>query len=229
MSRSDDKTGIQHEAPVTYRPYKRLGANRTLGELRSEVLYAVREILRNGSYDSLTIEQVAAKTDVSRRTLYNLFEDKDDIYRQTCESLIASVSDLVVHEIPERMSSIDGIRFYIASCIEVYNSAASKDLLLAVARDGARQAWLPLAYDRSIRVPLIRVCEMFVMKKSRRMPLPAEVPRDISVQISDIVKSMTIVPLVFNYLDESPEITARQIDIIAQGYSHVIDGKAGRI
>lgn len=216
------------QAAVAQRAYKRLGTGRSRGELRSDILYAVRETLRDGSYETFTIEQVAAKTSISRRTIYNLFQDKDDIYRQSCENLIKLVADLVVDEIPERMSSIDGIRFYITSCIDVFGNTAAQDLLRSVARDGAQHPWLVSSYYRHVREPLIRVCELFLLKKSRRTPLSIGAPRYIAVQVMDIVKSMTIAPLVFNYRDPVSEILPEQMDIIAQAYASLVEGKAGR-
>lgn len=211
------------------RPYKRLASTRSRGDLRSDVLYAVRETLRLGSYESLTIEQVAAKASVSRRTLYNLFQDKDDIYRQSCENLIRTVSDLVVDEIPERMSPVDGIRFYIASCIDVYSNTATKDLLCTVVRDGAHQPWLPIAYYRHVRDPLVRVCELFLLKKSRRSALAPGAPRIVGIQIADIVKSITTADLIFNHKDSHPQISPTQTEMIAQAYTSIIDNKLIRI
>lgn len=222
------KVDIEQGPLSANRPYKRLGTARSRGELRSEILYAVRETLRHGTYETLTIEQVASRTSISRRTIYNLFQDKDDIYRQSCESLIRSVADLVVDEIPERMSAIDGIRFYISSCIDVYSNAAAQDLLRSVARDGAQQPWLVTSYYRHVREPLIRVCELFLLKKSRRTPLAIGAPRYIGVQVMDIVKSMTIAPLVFNYQDPVSEMMPEQVDIIAQAYASILDGKTGK-
>lgn len=209
--------------PANTRPYKRLAVTRSRGDLRSDVLYAVRETLRLGSYETLTIEQVAAKASVSRRTLYNLFQDKDDIYRQSCESLIRNVADLVVDEIPERMSTIDGIRFYISSCVDVYGNAATKDLLCTVVRDGAHQAWLPTAYYRHVRDPLVRVCELFLLKKSRRSNLAPGVPRLVGIQIADIVKSISTADIIYNHKGSHPQLSSEQIDMIAQAHASIID------
>lgn len=217
---------LEQASPVNARPYKRIGVTRSRGDLRSDILYAVRETMRQGSYETLTIEQVAAKTAVSRRTLYNLFQDKDDIYRQSCESLIRTVADLVIDEIPERMSTIDGLRFYIAACTEVYGSPAAKDLLRSVARDGAHQPWLVSAYYRHVREPLIRACELFLLKKSRRAPLAVDAPRHIGIQVADIVKSITIAPLIFNHDDTASEMMPQQMEIIAQAYAGIVEGSA---
>jgi len=208
------------------RPYKRLGVNRSRGQLRSELMDAAREILRDGSYEKLTIEQIAAKATISRRTLYNLFQDKDDIYRQTCEHLIKTVGDLMVDEIPERMSAIDGIRFYVASCMEIYSNAATKDLLRIVVRDGAQHPWIAKAYSKQIRSPLIRACELFILKKTRRAPMANGAPYHVGAQIADIVKFQVIGPLIFGLDNVSVDMSTEQLDIIIQAYSGIIDGTA---
>jgi hypothetical protein len=208
------------------RPYKRLGVNRSRGQLRSELIDAAREILRDGSYEKLTMEQIAAKATISRRTLYNLFQDKDDVYRQTCEHLIKTVGDLMVDEIPERMSAIDGMRFYVESCMEIYSNAATKDLLRIVVRDGAQHPWIAKAYSRQIRSPLIRVCELFVLKKSRRTPMTNGAPYHVGAQVADIVKFQVLGPLIFGLDNVSADMSTEQLNIITQAYACILDGAA---
>jgi AcrR family transcriptional regulator len=204
--------------------YKRVGTSRSRGELRLEILNAVRVALRAGSYETLTMEQVAARAAISRRTLYNLFTDKDELYRSSCELLVKSISEKVTDEIPEKMSATDGMRFFVEACMEVYNNDAAVDLILSVVRDGAHQRWLVQAYHRDVHDRLVRACENFILKQSRRSPLPPGVPRYIGEQLVGVVKSLTVGSHVFGHLTQPVPPTHDRLDVLAAAYAAIISG-----
>jgi AcrR family transcriptional regulator len=204
--------------------YKRVGTSRSRGELRLEILNAVRVALRAGSYETLTMEQVAARAAISRRTLYNLFTDKDELYRSSCELLVKSISEKVTDEIPEKMSAADGMRFFVEACMEVYNNDAAVDLILSVVRDGAHQRWLVQAYHRDVHDRLVRACENFILKQSRRSPLPPGVPRYIGEQLVGVVKSLTVGSHVFGHLTQPVPPTHDRLDVLAAAYAAIISG-----
>lgn len=207
--------------------YKRVGTKRSRGELRLEILNAVRVALRAGSYETLTMEQVAARAAISRRTLYNLFTDKDELYRSSCELLVKNISEKVADEIPEKMSAADGMRFFVEACMEVYNNNAAVDLILSVVRDGAHQQWLVQAYHREIHDRLVRACENFILKQSRRSPLPPGVPRYIGEQLVGVVKSLTVGSYVFGHLTQPAPPTHDRLDVLSSAYAAIIAGTSG--
>jgi AcrR family transcriptional regulator len=206
------------------REYKRIGTGRSRGQLRIEILGAVRIALRGGSYETLTMEQVAARAAISRRTLYNLFADKDDLYRSSCELLLKNVADKVTDEIPEKMSAVDGMRFFVEACMEVYNSDAAVDLILSVVRDGAQQRWLVQGYHREVHDRLVRASENFILKQSRRSPLPPSVPRFVGEQLVGVVKSLTVGSHVFGHITRPSPPTPDRLDVLARAYASVISG-----
>lgn len=204
--------------------YNRIGTGRSRGQLRLDILGAVRVVLRAGSYETLSMEQVAARAAISRRTLYNLFNDKDDLYRSSCELLLKVVADTVTDEIPERMSAADGMRFFVAACMEVYNNEAADDLVLSVVRDGARQQWLVESYHREVHDRLVRTSENFILKQSRRSPLAPGVPRYVGEQVVWVIKSLTVGNHVFGHATRPLPPTAERLDVLALAYAAVLEG-----
>lgn len=202
--------------------YTRLGVGRTRGELRLDILNATSRALRGGSYETLTMEQVATQASISRRTLYNLFFDKDDIYKSSREHLIKTAAALVAEEIPERMSPLDGLRFFIQSCVDVYGNPASTDLIISIVRDGTHQPWLVQQYEREIHDRLVRACENFVLKQCRRFPLAPGVPRHIGEQLVGIVKSLTLGPAIFCNSKQKDPPTDKQLELLAFAYSSLM-------
>lgn len=214
--------------PKLQRRFMRKGTRLTRGQLRSFVLDAVRVLLRNSSYEKMSMEQVAATASISRRTLYNLFEDKDELYHSCCERVLCVVRDKIAPEIPERMAPDDGMRFFISNCQEVYGSEAAIDLMLAVVRDGTCQSWLVDAYHRDINHRLVQICENFVLKKSRHKPMKPTMPRHISEQLVGVVKSLTVGPYIFGRADQTGKVAGDRLEILASAYSAMIwDSRIG--
>lgn len=205
--------------------YKRLGTRRSRGDLRNEILDAVGRALRSGSYESLSMEHVAAQASISRRTLYNLFVDKDDLYRSSRERLLKSVSDMVTDEVPTSMSAADGMRFFVACCMDVYASEEATDIMLSVVRDGAHQQWLVQAYHRDVHDRLVRTCENFILKLSHRALLAPDVPRYIGEQLVGIVKSLTVGPHIFGNARPHVSPTQDRLEVLAEAYSAILESR----
>jgi AcrR family transcriptional regulator len=210
-------------ASRTYRQkYKRIGVGRSRGELGIAILDAVRKVLRNGSYDTLSMEEVAAAASTTRRTLYNLFLDKDDLYRNSCERLLKEVAEAVTDEIPENMNPNDGMRYFISSCLEIYSTEAAADLLLTLVRDGSQHPWLVQAYNKDVHDRLVRACENYILKQCRHAPLAPGAPRYIGEQVVGSIKSLNTGPLIFGQTNLSPPHTNARIEILANAYSSLM-------
>lgn len=202
--------------------YRRMGTGRSRGQLRIDILDAVRLTLRSGSYETLSMEQVAARAAISRRTLYNLFTDKDELYRTSCEQLLREVADKVTDEIPERMAAADGLRYFVAACMEVYDNDAARDLVSSVVRDGARQHWLVEGYHREVHDRLVRASENFLLKKSRHSPLAVGVPRYVGEQVVCVVKSLTVGSKIFGLQDRQLSPGKDRLELLAIAYSAIL-------
>jgi TetR/AcrR family transcriptional regulator, mexJK operon transcriptional repressor len=56
---------------------------------RAAVLAAARTLFLNHGYDGTTMEDVAAKAGLTKRTLYNNYGDKDSLFRQVIDDTVA--------------------------------------------------------------------------------------------------------------------------------------------
>ena len=56
---------------------------------RALVLQAARAVFLDAGYHGATLERVAAEAGLAKRTIYNLYADKDTLYRETILSAIA--------------------------------------------------------------------------------------------------------------------------------------------
>lgn len=210
------------------RRYKRTGVKPTRGQMRDVILNIVRDALIHRSYEKLSMEEVAVAASVTRRTLYNLFVDKNDLYRSACERALKAVTSNMPEEIPERMSPTDGLRFFADVCHSVFGSEGAIALAVAVVRDGAHQPWLVSAYHRDVGCRLVQTCENFILKKSRHQPLPPGIPRYISEQILNSVRSNIVDPYLYGRAGRVEPIADDQLHLVANAYATMIwDSKIG--
>lgn len=216
---------LEAATPAYRHKYKRMGVGRSRGELHIAILEAVRKVLRSGSYETLSMEEIAATASTTRRTLYNLFLDKDEIYRSSCERLLKEVSEAVTDEIPENMTPNDGMRFFISSCLEIYSTTAAADLLLTIVRDGSQHPWLVQAYNKEVHDRLVRTCENYVLKQCRHAPLAPGVPRYIGEQLVGCVKMLNTGPLIFGQKKLTGPHTEARLGILADAYSCLISSR----
>jgi AcrR family transcriptional regulator len=210
-------------APRKYaRKYKRLRTGRSQAEQRATILDAVRHTLRTSSYEAFSMEEIAARALVTRRTLYNQFTNKDELYRSSCEALLIAVGSIVTDDIPERLPPEDGLRFFVERCMEVYGSEAALDLILSVVRDGKSQPWLVQAYHREVHNRLVRACENFILRQPDRTSMAPGVPLYVGEQLVGIVKALTVGPYIFGQADQIIMPTKERLSVLAGAYSAII-------
>ncbi len=84
---------------------------------RKAVLDATCEILTQDGLDGLTMDTVAEQTGVSKGTLYNYFQNKEELLRFVDDSLFDPISEelaeTMAKEIPPRQRIREGIRSFL--------------------------------------------------------------------------------------------------------------------
>src|SRR5579872_4417770 len=77
---------------------------------RSRMLTAAAEAVEEVGYARLTVAQVIARARVSRKTFYDLFEDREDCFLAVFDRSIDQVSALVTDAYERESSWRDGLR-----------------------------------------------------------------------------------------------------------------------
>jgi AcrR family transcriptional regulator len=135
---------------------------------RDRILAIVRAMLVEGSYDSLSLEAVATAAGVTRRTVYNQFADKAELYRTSRQALLTSLAADLAAEVPPRMALADGLGFFAELANDVFADPRNIELTRSRIRDAASQPWLAVAHDRQIRQPLCRALETYLLRQLPR-------------------------------------------------------------
>lgn len=157
---------------------------------RRMILDVTRRMLRDGGYHELSMIAVAEEANVARRTLYNQFFSKDELYRCSREELIFGLAGMVPQEVPSRLAPLDAFLYIGRHTYEVLADPRNREFVRSIIRDGATHPWLAQLHHRHIRGTLERTCEVLILQTSRGKPLPLAWPQAIASQFISIIDAI---------------------------------------
>ena len=140
------------------------GDLRTLVSRRS-ILGAARTLLRDEGYRTFSMESVAALSGVTRRTVYNLFPDRDALYRASRAELLREFESLLPREVMPSGHLRDDLEAFGRGALAALATDAHRELLGSVRRD-AGMAWLTDFYRERVEQPLCGALEEVLMRYS---------------------------------------------------------------
>lgn len=141
---------------------------------RRSIIAAARRLLRDQSYGELGLEDVAREAGVSRRTIYNQFMDKADLYRATRDAIVSELSQLLPQSINDQREFSTALCEYAEQAITALSSQANSDLVSSLMRDRHKEAWLGAAYERQVIEPLRRTVAVYLYAQQHKGELICE-------------------------------------------------------
>ena len=138
------------------------GDLRTLVSRRS-ILDAARRLLQGEGYRTFSMEAVASLAGVTRRTIYNLFPDRDALYRASRAELLREFEPLLPREATHGGHLRDDLEAFGRGALAALATDAHRELLGSVRRD-ASMAWLANFYRDRVEQPLCRALEEVLMR-----------------------------------------------------------------
>lgn len=192
---------------------------------RDRIVLVATDVLRRHNFQEFALEPVAKSAHVTRRTLYNHFASKQELYQFIrTESLRRLMTKRSV-DIPERMDLSDGVRFFVEHVHEIVGDHDNIDTLHAIVRDGASQPWLRNDYIRLVRDPMVLTLENFILRHLRRRSETSRNSRRVCEQLILAVESLFVHPLI---ADQDAPDTSHDISlgIIATAFSSMIQSDA---
>lgn len=134
---------------------------------REAILASVRRLLRDRPLDALSMEGVAQAAGVSRRTVYNKFDNLDELFRSCCEQLVARLAADVPAQIPDNDNPETGLLQFGADAARLFADDRYTDLMRELMRAGSLHKWLEDACWRHIRAPMILAVEVHLLRHRR--------------------------------------------------------------
>ena len=129
---------------------------------RTVILDAARKILKRVPYEAFSLLDVAEESGFSRRTIYNQFADKIDLYRTSRESLMRELGFSVPTSIEIDLPIEEALRVYFKKIVDIMGDERNTDLMSSIIRDGETHEWLPQLYKQQVVQPIKRTLELFL-------------------------------------------------------------------
>lgn len=152
-----------YQAAVESWPAERTSVRRPPS--RTVILAVARRLLRDRSYEQFCLGEVAEQAGLSRRTIYNQFVDKDDLYRTSREALFAEVGGMIPARIDGGLPLAMGLKGFALEVTKALSSEGYADLTGSLIRDGRVHGWLDENYERFVTEPIRQAIEIFLYAK----------------------------------------------------------------
>jgi AcrR family transcriptional regulator len=174
---------------------------------RRRILAAAREILRDDSFAQLKIERVAARAGLTRRTVYNQFDDRDALYQASRLELLQAFEFDLPSEVPPAREPLSSLEAFFREALEVFMRAEHVELQASLLRDGATLPWLTRTYQLRVERPLRITLESWLLSDENPCSLPPSEARFLSVDGVEMLKSST-------WRNPQPAFTCRELSLI---------------
>ncbi len=175
---------------------------------RRRILDAARQLLRQHGYERFTMESVAIRSGLTRRTLYNQFEDRDALYRASRLELMESFEDLLPREIMPQADVRATMERFFTAALEILASSDHRELHMSVERDAASVPWLRDLYASRIERPLRLAIEHYLLSQKADGALDIAAPAPHACYCLTMIKAAVSAP------DQSPVFDASELAAI---------------
>lgn len=142
----------------------RAAQRRRRSETRLEIIEAARRLFRELSYDAVSMEAVAEAACVTRRTVYNHFVDRADLFAAVRERELIALGAMTRIPVALGRSVHDTLVEFAMATINVLSDPGFVDFTKSVIRDGAQHRWLVDAYTQNVRLPILQALEIYLLR-----------------------------------------------------------------
>lgn len=142
----------------------RAAQRRRRSETRVEIIEAAQRVFRELSYDAVSMEAVAEAACVTRRTVYNHFIDRADLFAAVRERELMALGAMTRIPVALGRSVHDTLVEFAMATINVLSDPGFVDFTKSVIRDGAQHRWLVDAYTTNIRLPILQALEIYLLR-----------------------------------------------------------------
>jgi AcrR family transcriptional regulator len=134
---------------------------------RDIILSSTRWLLRDRPLDAVCMEDVAQAAGLSRRTIYNQFDDLETLFRACYEQLINELSRALRAEIPQAGDPQTALSLFGGAVARLFSDGRYADLVRQIVRVGDAHTWLDEACRRQIKAPLVIAVENHLLHHRR--------------------------------------------------------------
>jgi AcrR family transcriptional regulator len=158
---------------------------------RRRILSAAQDLLREESLSQLSMERVAVRAGLTRRTVYNQFDDRDALYLASRMALLEAFEFDLPGEVPPARDPVTSLEAFFREALEVFTRAEHVELQASVSRDALDAPWLARTYQLRVERPLRITLESWLLSEENQARLPPADARALAHDGVEMLKSAT--------------------------------------
>lgn len=174
---------------------------------RRRILVAARELLREDSFAQFRIERVAGRAGLTRRTVYNQFDDREALYQASRLELLQAFEFDLPSEVPPEREPLASLEAFFREALEVFIRPEHIEVQASLLRDGATMAWLARLYQLRVERPLRITLESYLLSDENAFSLVPSDARFLAFDGVEMLKSST-------WRNPQPAFTCRELALI---------------
>jgi AcrR family transcriptional regulator len=164
-------------------------------------------MLREESLAQLKIERVATRAGLTRRSVYNQFEDRDALYQASRLELLQGFEFELPSEVPPARETLASLEAFFQEALAIFMRAEHAELQASLLRDGPASAWLTRLYQLRVERPLRITLESWLLSEENQFNLPPSDARFLACDGVEMLKSAT-------WRNPQPAFTCRELALI---------------
>jgi AcrR family transcriptional regulator len=123
-------------------------------QTRTSIIEAAENLLGTEDIHRFSMERVATAARLSRRTVYNVFVDREQLLEVACDRMLDKVAAKLPVGVRPTSRCRTAITNYATALIPVLASRPNRALLAVITRDSSCRSWLSGKYESRVRLPI---------------------------------------------------------------------------
>jgi AcrR family transcriptional regulator len=195
--------------------------NRRVGRTRKALREALFDLIREKSYDQITVEEITERANLGRTTFYLHYKDKEDLLLEDFIDLIDQVVSKAVDDRPllrlktkignssTPSNPLSGLNLFRPNLIIFQNVAKNADLLRIILRNGGT-----LQIGTRLRETVLKAVQQIALASQARSDL--EIAFEIPVEVIANFYAGSLLGLISWWLDNNMPYTPEQMTLFSQ-------------
>jgi AcrR family transcriptional regulator len=193
---------------------------------KEEIIQAAEQVFISKGFENSTMDDIAAKAELSKGTLYLYFKSKEDLHMAVARRAILLLRSITLKVSEQAGNAIEKLQRMARACVEFSKSHPDhmKAIMTLEGLEPGSISYTPsdvqnLIYNESTVGTVIQVVEQGVTEKLIRSDIPAAlVAHTLWMTVLSVIRFVTMKEGLFEMLDLSPaKIFESHFELVLNG------------
>ena len=209
--------------PTAYSAIEPAPAPRLTGALSTRncygrIIWAARDLMVRAHNPLFSVRDIAVASDLSPRAVYNHFNGPEALRRAVLRSMLDEVREGVEIDLPTNLPPEQAIPDFIRSALAVLSSEVNVALWNVIACHHLSDLWLPAAYHRLVRQPIITSLELYLLRRASFAARSADQVRPITLHLLGMIEAASVLPSLLRLETDAEGQVPVDADFIAASF-----------